>query len=322
MRNLLNLRTASAPTTPVAALAALAAAVAVTAGIAAPVTEGPADAHDDAIVRTAQTVSYQGISVRIPAAGEGVQAAAESTSGEISLTVTRAADGAVVVKTDAHRHASKPAADRSVAQAAAPSTTRTDSAKTCTDAAYSLSGWKLNDFKWYYNPAGAPAAISTTAATAISAGTTALTSACGQKSLGLTPAYVGQTAATPQVGAAGNCTGNDGRNVIGWVAGSGRWLGMTCTYFKTVNGVKTATGTDTALNTQYKFFTSTANCSGAYDLQSVVLHERGHSLGLNHVDQTAHASAVMTPALSACTIGKRTLGLGDYSGLKSMYGTK
>ncbi|MFI5956367.1 matrixin family metalloprotease [Cryptosporangium sp. NPDC051539] len=310
MRNLLNFRTASAPTAPVAALAALAAAVAVTAGIAAPVA---AETHAADVVRTGQSISYKGISVRIPAAGEGVQAAAQSTSGEISLTVSRSADGSVVVKTDAERH---------TAQAAAPSTARANAAKTCTDSAYSLAGWKLNDFKWFYNPAGAPAAVAATAGSAISAATTSLTSACGQKSIGLAPAYVGQTAAAPQVGAAGNCTGNDGRNVTGWVAGSGRWLGMTCTYFKTVNGVKTATGTDTALNTQYKFFTTTANCDGAYDLQSVVLHERGHSLGLDHVDQTAHASAVMTPALSACTAGKRTLGLGDYAGLKAMYGTR
>ncbi|WP_345732999.1 matrixin family metalloprotease, partial [Cryptosporangium minutisporangium] len=74
--------------------------------------------------------------------------------------------------------------------------------------------------------------------------------------------------------------------------------------------------------TQYKFFTTTKNCNNAYDLQSVVLHERGHSLGLNHVSQSANASAVMTPALSACSVGKRTLGLGDYRGLAATYGTR
>ncbi|SHN48170.1 matrixin family metalloprotease [Cryptosporangium aurantiacum] len=335
MRNLLPFRSAPAPTTTVAALATVAAAAAVVAGIAAApvaaghvaaghVAAGHADAHahaDEHVTNDGRNVSYQGLTVRIPAAGEGVQAAAQSTSGDISLTVTRGADGKVIVKTDAHAH-DEDADEHAEAQAVTAVTSRPSAAKTCTDRAYALAGWKLPGFTWYYNPAGAPAAVAGTAASAISAGTTALSTACGQKRLALVPSYAGQSSAPVQVGAAGNCIGNDGRNVIGWRAGSGRWLGMTCTYFKTVNGKKTVTGTDTALNTQYKFFTSTANCSGAYDLQSVVLHERGHSLGLNHVNQTANASAVMTPALTTCSAGKRTLGLGDYQGLAALYGTR
>ncbi|SHN46343.1 matrixin family metalloprotease [Cryptosporangium aurantiacum] len=334
MRNLLPFRSASAPASTVAALAAVTAAVAVSAGIAtAPAaftTAAPAvdSAVDSTVTNDGQSVSYQGLTVRVPAVGEGVQAAAQSTSGDISLTVTRGADGKVVVKTDAHthdedgEHADEHADEESAAQAATASSARPSAAKTCTDKAYALAGWKLPSFKWYYNPAGAPASVRSTAASAISAGTSALVKTCGQKSIRLAPSYAGQTSAGVQVGKAGNCTGNDGRNVIGWRAGSGRWLGMTCTYFKTINGKKTVTGTDTALNTQYKFFTATKNCTNAYDLQSVVLHERGHSLGLNHVSQSAHASAVMTPALSACSVGKRTLGLGDYKGLAATYGVR
>jgi len=318
MRNLLH--TASAPAFSVAALATVTAAVAVAAGIAtAPATIAAASSAPAGVVTDGTTVRYAGLSVRVPAAGEGVQAAAQSTSGDITLTVSRTVDGAVVVKTDTHRHGQ--ADEHGVAQAATAISTRPSAAKTCTDSAYTLSGWKLPSFTWYYNPAGTPASLAGTAASAISTATQALSTACGQKSLKLVPSYAGQTSAEAQVGTAGNCTGNDGRNVIGWRAGAGKWLGMTCTYYKTVNGRNTVTGTDTALNTQYRFFTSTANCTSAYDLQSVVLHERGHSLGLNHVDQTTHASAVMTPALSPCTAGKRTLGLGDYRGLAAMYGT-
>ncbi|MFI5955335.1 matrixin family metalloprotease [Cryptosporangium sp. NPDC051539] len=324
---------------PVAALATVAAAVAVVAGIATPVATstaaapagvtivaGDAETTLSAVRVDGANVKFQGLTVRIPAAGEGVQAAAESTSGDLSITVSRSADGTVVVRTDKHEYAaassSQAAPESHVAQAAAASTARANAAKTCTDSAYALSGWKLSSFKWYYNPAGAPAAVRAGAPASISAATTSLTRACGKKSIKLAPSYGGATAAAVQVGAAGNCTGNDGRNVIGWRAGSGRWLGMTCTYFKSINGRKTVTGTDTALNTQYKFFTSAKSCSGAYDLQSVVLHERGHSLGLNHVSQASHASAVMTPALAPCSVGKRSLGLGDYRGLAATYGVR
>ncbi|EXG79954.1 matrixin family metalloprotease [Cryptosporangium arvum] len=330
MRNLLTLRS-SAPTISVAALVATAA---VTAGIAtAPATTtaaptGPklvaADAETDltTVTTAGDTIRYQGLTVRIPAVGEGVQAAAQSTSGDISITVSRSDDGSLAVKTDAHVHGQAAEEEHGEAQAVNATAIRPAAAKTCKDAAYALSGWKLPSFKWYYNPAGAPGSVRSSAVAAIAAGTTGLTKACGQKSLKLVPSYGGSTSAGVQVGAAGNCTGNDGRNVIGWRAGTGKWLGMTCTYFKTIKGKKTVTGTDTALNTQYKFFTATKNCSNAYDLQSVVLHERGHSLGLNHVSQASHASAVMTPALSACSVGKRTLGLGDYKGLAAMYGTR
>ena len=330
MRNLLPFR--AAPTATVAALATVVAAVAVSAGTAtapaavnataptAVVKLVAADAETDlsTVVTTGSDLRYQGLTVRIPAAGEGVQAAAQSITGDISITVSRSADGSVIVKTDVHSESQ--ADELAEAQAVNATAIRPSAAKTCKDASYALSGWKLSGFKWFYNPAGAPASVRSSAAFAIGAGTTALVKTCGQKKLKLVPSYGGATAAGVQVGAAGNCTGNDRRNVIGWRAGAGKWLGMTCTYFKTINGKKTVTGTDTALNTQYKFFTSTKNCSNAYDVQSVVLHERGHSLGLNHVSQAAHASAVMTPALSACSVGKRTLGLGDFRGLTKLYG--
>jgi hypothetical protein len=316
MRNKLPFRSSTAPTT--AKLSALVAVTAVAAAItvASGVTSTTVDAatKSTTVVTEGNMVRYAGLSVRIPAAGQGVSASAISSSGDLSLTVSRDAAGKVTVRTDNDEHAS---------QAQAASTTRAAAAKTCTDGAYELSGWKANSFSWYYNPAGAPAAIRNSAGSAITNATMALTKACGQtKKLALNPTFGGQTSVAPQVGAAGNCTGNDGKNVIGFRAGSGRWLGMTCTYFRTINGRKTVTGTDTALNTQYAFFTSTANCSNAYDLTSVVLHERGHSLGLNHVDQTSHASAVMTPALSPCSVGKRTMGLGDFRGLAALYGTR
>jgi hypothetical protein len=327
MRNKLPFNSATAPTTAkvsaFAAITAVAAAITVAAGVSttteaapAPVKLVAANAETElSQVRTVgNTLSYQGVTVQLPAAGQGVSAAAQSTSGDVSLTVSRDAAGKVVVQTDKHAEGT--------AQAMTATATRTAAAKTCTDTSYALSGWKDTGFNWYFNPAGAPAAVRSTAGSAITNATAALTQACGKRKIGLTPSFKGQTSARPQVGAAGNCVGNDGKNVIGFVAGSGRWLGMTCTYYKTVNGKKTVTGTDTALNTQYAFFTRTANCNNAYDLTSVVLHERGHSLGLNHVDQNAHASAVMTPALAPCTIGKRTLGLGDYKGLVALYGTR
>ncbi|HSV64387.1 MAG TPA: matrixin family metalloprotease [Mycobacteriales bacterium] len=63
-------------------------------------------------------------------------------------------------------------------------------------------------------------------------------------------------------------------------------------------------------------------CSGAYDVQSVLTHEQGHTFGLSHVDLTTHSTQVMATAIGACDTSKRLLGMGDYTGLARLYGTR
>jgi hypothetical protein len=60
-------------------------------------------------------------------------------------------------------------------------------------------------------------------------------------------------------------------------------------------------------------------CSNAYDLETVVAHERGHTAGLAHVDQAMHAVETMSPSTTPCGTSERTLALGDLTGLKTRY---
>ena len=68
------------------------------------------------------------------------------------------------------------------------------------------------------------------------------------------------------------------------------------------------------------FTTLPSGCLNKFDLQSVMVHERGHTAGLGHVDQTTHASQTMSPKTPACNTARRLLGAGDVLGLKSLYG--
>ncbi|WP_026425632.1 hypothetical protein [Actinokineospora inagensis] len=209
------------------------------------------------------------------------------------------------------------------ASAATTSTAAADTA--CTDTTYATKSWKVSGtLTWLYNGTGVPANISGTALDTIkTASNTVATGAnrCGMPANFTTVyAYGGTTTLKPQVDANGACTGNDGKSVTGWGTLPAKTLAYTCTYYN-AKGVVVAS--DTLIdNTAYTWFTSKpANCTGAqYDLQTTLTHERLHTAGLAHVDQTKDAAQVMTPASSPCDISRRLLGAGDYAGLKSING--
>lgn len=54
----------------------------------------------------------------------------------------------------------------------------------------------------------------------------------------------------------------------------------------------------------------------------MLTHEQGHTFGLSHVDLTTHSTQVMATAIGACDTSKRLLGMGDYTGLARLYGTR
>ncbi|WP_374065065.1 peptidase M10A [Actinokineospora auranticolor] len=200
--------------------------------------------------------------------------------------------------------------------------TTTAATTACSDTTYALKSWKVATLNWVYNPAGAPANIASTALASITASTD--TVAKGANRCGLAPitastyTYGGTTTVAPQVTPQATCTGNDGKSVTGWGTLPAKVLAYTCTYFNS-RGVVVSSDTLIA-NTGYTWFTTLpANCTGAqYDLQTTLTHERLHTAGLGHVDQTANATQTMTPASGPCDTTRRLLGAGDYAGLKTL----
>ncbi|GLZ38815.1 peptidase M10A [Actinokineospora sp. NBRC 105648] len=213
----------------------------------------------------------------------------------------------------------------STANTTSAATATTDTA--CTDTTYVAKAWRVTGtWTWYYNGTGAPAAVANTAlATITSAGDTVSTGAnrCGlPANLATVFKYAGTATAKPQIGTDLSCTGNDGKSVTGWGALPAKVLAYTCTYYNS-KGVVTAS--DVLIdNVAYTWFTTKpATCTGAqYDLQTTMTHERLHTAGLGHVDQTANAAQVMTPASAPCDTSRRLLGAGDYAGLKALAARK
>jgi Matrixin len=170
-------------------------------------------------------------------------------------------------------------------------------------AAYTLTGlrWDVLPVVQNYNPSGQ----------ATTAGRTALTNTYGDWSSVSGSTYRitsgGTTSRCPSlVQGCGFGQRFDGFNDVGWRRLSGGTLGVTW-YSTSIDEA------DMAINTRYRWSTGCRQVSGAFDLETVFLHENGHVAGLGH---SSDPSAVMYPSYQTA---RCTLGQDDRNGLAALY---
>ena len=99
---------------------------------------------------------------------------------------------------------------------------------------------------------------------------------------------------------------NDRFNDVGWARLANGTLGVTWS----TSGTDEA---DMAINTRYVWSTGCTAQAGAFDLQSVYLHENGHVAGLGHSTDT---SAVMYPSYQTA---RCALATDDRNGIAALY---
>ncbi len=98
----------------------------------------------------------------------------------------------------------------------------------------------------------------------------------------------------------------DGNNDVGWSRLSGNTLGVTW-YGASIDEA------DMALNTGFTWSATCAQVPGAFDLETVFLHENGHVAGLDH---SSDRNAVMYPSYQTA---RCSLGADDRAGLAALY---
>jgi hypothetical protein len=120
--------------------------------------------------------------------------------------------------------------------------------------------------------------------------------------------FGGQTSRCPSI--VRECPGRqllDGFNDVGWTRLPGGTLGVT---WSTIGGADEA---DMALSTRVPWSTGCINVPGAFDAQTVLLHENGHVAGLDHASSTA---SVMYPSYQGA---RCSLGALDAQAIRTLY---
>ena len=105
----------------------------------------------------------------------------------------------------------------------------------------------------------------------------------------------------------------DGVNQIRWGTTSGS-LATTTHWYNTITG--DISEADCVFNDSYTWSTAAVTPTSAYDVQSVMLHEFGHYLSLDH----SVPPAVMQPTISPGT-QQRILTSDDADGIRAIYGS-
>lgn len=263
---------------------------------------------------TGRLVVSGGASAVVPPQGQAVVSVGDSGSGAPQRLIVEHFDGVVRTRTTLP-------GDLDKARAPLPA---------CQDKAYKLypdaPRWKSR-LRYSYNKTGQLAGFSTKAQLRAvkRAGRTV---SSGRNDCGLDDkidayvGYLGTTSLKPGIRATkdgASCGAQDGKNVVGWGKLGGDSAGWTCFYYDGKGRIFTA---DILLEASDGLGVGVdPKCTDVLDLQSLLTHEFGHAYGLDHISE-AHWNLTMPHLLPYCSKEDRTLGLGDYLGLKKLYGLR
>jgi hypothetical protein len=134
--------------------------------------------------------------------------------------------------------------------------------------------------------------------------------------------YLGSTRLRPDISTSRQqvtCGRYNSRNVVGFGNLPGDLLGWTCFWWV---GRGRMVAADVMMDNGPALVTRVpSGCVDRWDFEGAVTHEFGHVYGLGHTG-SGHDNLTMDHALRPCSTYARTLGLGDWLGMKKMYGSR
>ena len=198
-------------------------------------------------------------------------------------------------------------------------------------SSYALTGYRWNQkdpqVQLYLNPTGTPSGLTPESSqSAISAAANTWDDAVGQNIFADgTTVKIDYSKQVPNLFAGYSA---DTFSVNGWKNFGNSYLGATAywTNGQKVNGYYSLTEADTVYNKDYQWTTdlNTALNTGKLDLQSVAVHELGHSIGMDDLYTLPNGDPRkndFAQVMNAYDAPQRTLGNGDKTGVQVLYGT-
>jgi len=273
-------------------------------------------------LETGDVIKDGSASATVQPAGETVTADVLLVTGSETLTVGTKVDGDDFVEDCGPDEAS-------TAKAAALSTRKrrlfatASSLGECTDTAWSIAGYRWYwTYGWYFKEDTTPAGLSVTNVTnALVEGTqsmTAVRNTCGMAdNVSATQRYDGNTSAWANIDANG-CLTTDWVSETDFAGGPAGVLARTCTW---QNEPGVAGQSDARFNDSlYDWMPDgSGTCGGRWVIRAVQAHERGHTFGLEHVDEGTHGNLTMSKVIGSCSDQEFWLGRGDVLGMRARY---
>lgn len=191
----------------------------------------------------------------------------------------------------------------------------------CSSTAHRYTGGRNDGLRWYLDADSVPGYLSEATVTqALIRGAESLTRGtndCGLGGLrGARHSYQGTTSS------GAGCHAPDGRSVVDFGPRPAGTLATTCWWYSTIDDIHRVFEADTRLRkaADLFYFFEPDNCRDRYELAGVAAHGFGHAFGLAHVSERDHPHQTMSPVAPTCSYGQTSLGQGDWTGLRELYG--
>lgn len=191
----------------------------------------------------------------------------------------------------------------------------------CSTDAHEYLGTRTDGLQWRFNRGTTPDYLIpglTENALARGARTIATgTNPCGLERLaGVEQSYAGRTSEKA------DCAGPDGQSTVDFGHRPEETLATTCWWYATESGQQRVYEADIRFQDAPDTFyhVEPAACEGRYELAGIAAHEFGHAFGLAHVSEDQYPHQTMSAVAPKCSYAQSSLGRGDWTGLRNLYG--
>lgn len=191
----------------------------------------------------------------------------------------------------------------------------------CSTDAHAYIGTRNDGFEWRFNRGTTPGYLNDDL-TEVALIRGARTIADGSNHCGLQPLTGVEQSYSGPTSERARCAGPDGQSTVDFGHRPEKTLATTCWWYSTDGGVQRVYEADIRFQDAPGTFyhVEPPACEGRYEFAGITAHEFGHAFGLAHVREDLYPHQTMSAVAPKCSNAQSSLGRGDWTGLRSLYG--